>query len=280
MTEPLDEPVSGLRTLHAAPADGKPTFVFVNALTGSTDHWEGAIAPALRAAGFGTLSYNLRGQSETTVTADDPLDTAQVVDDLLTVVNARVSGPAIFVGLSIGGLYATRAIERGFADAVDVAGLVLINTLRRPGPVLDWTNEAVFRATQLGGPTLVRDFFLPFLVGPSTLAEMRDACLADAPYEPLGTDTGIYALVERSRTADWNVAWDTLDLPVHVLTGMRDRMFLDRAAVDAILGTMPNVEETVFESSGHLLPIEDPRGVERKLRDFAARIAPAPASPA
>lgn len=32
------------------------TFVFVNALTGSTDAWEAKVAPALRAGGFGTLS--------------------------------------------------------------------------------------------------------------------------------------------------------------------------------------------------------------------------------
>ena len=48
--------------LHHAPArDGAPTFVFVNALTGSTEAWEAAVAPALREAGFGTLSWNFRG---------------------------------------------------------------------------------------------------------------------------------------------------------------------------------------------------------------------------
>jgi 3-oxoadipate enol-lactonase len=53
---------NGLFHLHTVPQRPKaPTFVFVNALTGLTDHWEQAIAPALRAQGFGTLSYNFRG---------------------------------------------------------------------------------------------------------------------------------------------------------------------------------------------------------------------------
>ena len=35
--------------IHNAPtSEGAPTFVFVNALTGTTDHWEAAVAPALR----------------------------------------------------------------------------------------------------------------------------------------------------------------------------------------------------------------------------------------
>jgi aldehyde:ferredoxin oxidoreductase len=39
-----------------APSAGGTTFVFVNALTGNTGMWQGGIAPALREAGFGTLS--------------------------------------------------------------------------------------------------------------------------------------------------------------------------------------------------------------------------------
>ena len=43
-------PGEGLRHLHAPPARaGAPTFVFINALTGSTDHWQAAIDPALGA---------------------------------------------------------------------------------------------------------------------------------------------------------------------------------------------------------------------------------------
>jgi pimeloyl-ACP methyl ester carboxylesterase len=62
---------SSLYFLHTPPTrPGAPTFVFVNALTGSTDHWEGAVAPALREAGFGTLSYNFRGQDQSAFAPD------------------------------------------------------------------------------------------------------------------------------------------------------------------------------------------------------------------
>ena len=40
--------------LHTAPErDGAPTFVFVNALTGTTDHWEAVVAPVVASRGSG-----------------------------------------------------------------------------------------------------------------------------------------------------------------------------------------------------------------------------------
>ena len=39
------------------------TFVFFNALTGSTDMWTATIAPKLHEAGHGTLLFNFRGQA-------------------------------------------------------------------------------------------------------------------------------------------------------------------------------------------------------------------------
>ena len=58
---------NSLYYLHTPPtrADA-PTFVFVNALTGTTDHWENTVCAGLQNAGFGTLSYNFRGQDHST----------------------------------------------------------------------------------------------------------------------------------------------------------------------------------------------------------------------
>ncbi len=54
---------NGLYYEHGPPGRaGAPSFVFVNALTGNTQAWEAVVAPRLRDAGFGTLSYNFRGQ--------------------------------------------------------------------------------------------------------------------------------------------------------------------------------------------------------------------------
>ena len=50
----------GLYYEFEAPTANQPTVVFVNALTGSIDNWQGVVDPALREAGLGLLRYNLR----------------------------------------------------------------------------------------------------------------------------------------------------------------------------------------------------------------------------
>jgi 3-oxoadipate enol-lactonase len=49
---------------YERPEDGAPCFIFVNALTGSTNAWQADIGPALRKQGFGTLTYDFRGQEK------------------------------------------------------------------------------------------------------------------------------------------------------------------------------------------------------------------------
>ena len=48
--------------LHTPPSTDKPTVVFVNALIGQTEMWEGHMGEKLRKHGFGTLSYNFRAR--------------------------------------------------------------------------------------------------------------------------------------------------------------------------------------------------------------------------
>ncbi|MEO0618325.1 MAG: alpha/beta hydrolase [Pseudomonadota bacterium] len=267
-----ETPVDGLRCLHTRPSSGDLTFVFVNALTGSTDQWEAVIAPALRDQGYGTLSYNFRGQVETEYGAEDALDDAQIVRDLHRVVSERVTGRCVLVGLSIGGLFAARAMKAGLA----CEGIVLINTLRKPGLALDWTNEAVFRASKLGGSQLVMDLFLPMLLGPEKLSEMRAACLGDSAYTPLDATSGIYRLIKRSRDVDWEFAWSNIECPVLVVTGLRDRVFLDRNAVEEIKAEIADVEEIVLADAGHLIPIEQPEILAGALQSFAERLSSQP----
>lgn len=260
--------IDGLHCVVHSAADEKPTFLFVNALTGSTDHWETSIAPTLREAGYGTVSYNFRGQSQTRFNADDLLDETQIISDLQKIAAQCAPNAPILVGLSIGGLFAARAILAGTA----ASGLVLLNTLREPGLTLDWTNEAVFRAAQMGGSQLVMDLFLPMLLGPTALAGMREKCLGDSAYHPLATDSGIYKLVERSRQADWNVPYENLKLPTLVMTGLRDRVFLDREAVARLIARLPDAEEVTLPDVGHLIPVEAPTLVSHELLRFAAEL--------
>lgn len=241
------------------------TFVFVNALTGNTEMWQAAIGPSLRAAGYGTLAYNFRGQAKSAFTPGLALDERVIAQDLGRLL-AEIAPPRpIVVGLSIGGLYAVRALLNGSP----MTGLVLVNTLRRPRPRLEWINAAMVRAAALGGTRLVMDMYLPVLVGEERLQEVRGSALLDAPYEPLAPADGHLNLLMHGVATDWNVPWKRVTVPTLVMTGLLDRLFYDRADVAALVSRLPDARQVELEDAGHLIPVERPVAFVRHLQQFA-----------
>jgi 3-oxoadipate enol-lactonase len=66
---------------HLPADDGRGTFVFFNALTGDTAAWEAVICPILRNAGYGTLTYNMRGQTHSPFSPEVELSEKRIVAD-------------------------------------------------------------------------------------------------------------------------------------------------------------------------------------------------------
>lgn len=255
--------------LHTAPTKaGAPTFVFVNALTGTTDHWEKTVAPGLRAQGFGTLSYNFRGQTDSPFGADVQLTPTLIVDDLVHVIKTLAPQRPVLVGLSIGGLFAAQAIRAG----VEASGLVFLNTLREIGPRIAWINDAlgVFAATT--GVQVMMDATFPMLVNPEFLTQMRPNFL-QGKIEPLAPEHGHFNLMSNSNKTDWAFPWSTLDLPVLSITGLCDRVFYDAEVVDRLSATMPDVRRLNWDDCGHLVPLERPGKLEAALLDFGAELS-------
>jgi pimeloyl-ACP methyl ester carboxylesterase len=171
-------PQDSLYYEYKAPqAESGFTFIFFNALTGDTNNWEAIIGPRLREAGHGTLAYNLRGQTNSKFSPGLKLDVDLIVDDAISLMDEIRPPRPIMVGLSIGGLFAARALLNG-AEAL---GLVLINTLRREGPRLKWIGDALVRAAEVGGLDLFRDLFLPLLMNEEWLATNRSNFLKPEP---------------------------------------------------------------------------------------------------
>lgn len=191
-----------------------------------------------------------------------------IIDDLIALLE-HVSPPRpVLVGLSIGGLFAAKAILKGS----QAEGLVLINTLRKPGLALDWVNEAIIRAAALGGSQLVMDMFLPLLVGPAKLPELHNNCLGDEGYEPADPKSGLMRLLENSRSVDWDLPYEKLYLPVLIMTGLRDRVFYSAGEISELLARLPDAKEMLYPELGHLIPAEDSAAVVEALTLFAAKI--------
>jgi pimeloyl-ACP methyl ester carboxylesterase len=247
------------------------TYVFFNALTGDTTNWEAVIGPILRRAGHGTLAYNMRGQANSPFSPDTVLDMDLIVDDAVRLLSAVEPVRPIFVGLSIGGLFAARTWLKGAA----ASGLVLINTLRKDGARLKWIGDALVRAVEVGGLEMFRDLFLPLLVNEEWLASNRDAFLKDGmTYDPLKPDSGHYKLLaEAGRTSDWNLPYEKLDLPVLVITGLQDHVFLERAVVDELANRLPKSIRSDMPNAGHLIPAEQPQALADVLLSVAKEVA-------
>ena len=241
------------------------TFVFVNALTGNTGMWQGGIAPALRDAGFGTLCYNFRGQAETGFGDGTELTPALVVHDLNRLLDHLAPPRPVPVGLSIGGLFAAQAE----LAAPRAAGLVLINTLRKPSRRLAWIGRAMVELARLGGSRLVMAANLPMIAGPELLAKLWDTSFAEEPFAPLDANDGLFRLMAGSLATDWDFPYQRLGPKVLLMTGHYDRVFRIDADIAELKARIPEVREIVYPDAGHLIPVERPERFTRDLIAFA-----------
>lgn len=257
--------------LHAPATPGGRSFVFFNALTGDTAMWEGTIGERLRDAGHGTLSFNYRGQADSPFTPGTALDAKLIVEDASRLLAALEPQEVILTGLSIGGLFAARAWLAGL-DRISVRGLVLINTLRRDGPRLAWINDALVRCAEVGGLTLFRDLYAPLLFNEAWLAQNRPNFLKPGAYAPLAPESGHYQLLSHAGSADWNLPYEALTLPVLVVTGLQDHVFFERDDVDRLYARLPDARRIEMANAGHLLPAERPDELAAALLDFAREV--------
>ena len=258
-------PEDGLHFEYDPPAAKNATLIFVNALTGSTSAWQAAVAPRCRKAGLGTLCWNFRGQTDSPFSQDLDLNADLVIGDLVTLIRQVAPPRPILVGLSIGGLYGSRAILAG-APAV---GLVLLNTLRRIGPRIAWINDALLAAVRVGGLPLLLDLYLPLLTNEAFQAENRSKYLTTSAYTPQDPDHGHLKLMEAAGSTDWDLPYEQLNLPVLTITGLQDRLFLDHDEVERLRSRLPQAKHVEWRDAGHLFPLEHPARLADALVHFA-----------
>lgn len=251
-------------------SDNAYTFVFFNALTADTQAWEASIAPTLRSKSHGTLTYNLRGQTESPFSPDVKLTTDQVVADAVVLLNQLQPTRPVLVGLSIGGLFAARA----WLDGIAAEALVLINTLRKPSIRLQWIGDALVRAAEVGGLDLFRDLFLPLLMNEDWQEANRPSFLSPNPsYVPLDASSGHYKLLSQAgRDADWDFPYEQLDLPVLVITGLQDHVFLVSDDVAELFVKLPQGQQASMPDAGHLIPNERPEELAQILLNYVKEL--------
>jgi len=258
----------GLSYEYRAPkgADGF-TFVCFNPLTGDKAMWEDGIGPALAERGHGLLTWNLRGQANSPFTAGE-IRPDTIVADARRLLDAVKPRNPVFVGLSVGGLYAAKLHLGENGNGYPCRAFVLINCLREIGPRLSWINAALVRLAETGGLELLRDVYLPLLMNQDWQAGNRGNFLKPGGYRPLSRDDGAWHLLKAGEDTVWDVDWSELSVPVLNITGRQDQVFRDDAVIARLLAQIPNVRAVDYDDAGHMVPAETPARLARDLLDF------------
>lgn len=260
-------PEDAIHAIHHPPPADRQTIVFLNSSGASTDTWEAEIAPILRRDGFGTLSFDYRGQGASRFGPGAALDPDEIVGDVVTVLGRVQPARPVLVGLSIGGLHAARAILRG----ARAERLVLVNTLRRQTALVEWINTLEARLIAMGGMPLVLDVLRPVLSGVDELERLRPSHLPEEGYAPWPEDHPRRRLAEGVRRVDWDIPWEDLRLPVLVMTGLHDRLFRVQEDVDALTARLPDATTVTYPDGGHSLQAEHPERFAADVAAFATR---------
>jgi 3-oxoadipate enol-lactonase len=255
---------------HIEPtAPSGKTFLCFNALSGDRSMWTQTIGPALQDAGHGLLIWNFRGQADTQYSFTETNETL-IVDDAMALFEAVKPVRPVHVGLSIGGLFAIRAHERGGAGRADA--IVLLNTLRKSGPRLDWVNDAVARTAEVGGLDLMRDLFMPLLMNQEWQAQNRANFLKAPNYSPADQTDGAMLLLKSGGSANWDVNYEAIDVPVLSVTGLQDRVFRDPDDIDDLSARIPKLTRVDLPNAGHMIPVERPKELSDAILNFASAI--------
>ena len=249
---------------YEPPNENGYTCVFVNALTGDTSAWTGLIGKNLLNDGNGYLSFNFRGQKESKFDSNLDLDEDLIVSDLLNLIKFVNPKNVVLIGLSIGGLYAAKAIKKG----LNAKGLVLINTLRKPSERLDWINKAASNAAEFAGTSIIMDLLMPVIASPDFLLKIKNNALDVNNYKGLSPNDGINKLMKGGFRANWEFQWSSLNITTMVMTGHYDKVFRVPNDIDNLINSMKKVVRIEIPECGHLIPLEQPALFSYHLKGF------------
>jgi len=92
--------------------------------------------------------------------------------------------------------------------------------------------------------------------------------LLDDGYSVAAEQDGHMNLMRNAVSADWNFPWQKLPIPILVMTGDHDRVFLVKEDVLELSKRIPNADMVNFTDAGHMIPMERPEKFTNELMSF------------
>jgi 3-oxoadipate enol-lactonase len=224
-------------------------------LEGLTDQFR-VIAPDLRGAGGSDVPSG-------------PYHVDQYADDLAALLAHLNITQAVVGGLSMGGYVAFALLRR---HPQRVRGLILLDTRPDPDSPEARANRdaAMTRVQQDGAAPFAREQ-LHRLLAPASLENTRLAgkALAIMAAAPVPGIVGtLYSLRDRP---DSRPTLPTIKVPTLVIVGDQDQVTPPSVARD-MARAIPGARLSTIRQAGHLSPMEQPRAVNRAIREFMNKL--------
>ncbi|HEY2814579.1 MAG TPA: alpha/beta hydrolase [Acidimicrobiales bacterium] len=246
-----------LAVLTAGPVDG-PVVVLAHCWTGGMSLW-GAVARRLVASGHRVVLWDQRGHGDSTL-GTDLITVDRLGDDLHQILNDLDLRDVVLAGHSMGGMTIQALASRQPDDIhARVRGIALVATAAHTGrlkvpPRIANAMLGEHRTVRLAkrGATSVRGAVGKNVYEPHLVAT-HEALLATTGEARAGFMVAMGKM-------DYRPALPTIEVPVRILVGTRDRLTPPGRARE-LAAAIPTAELRVLDGYGHMLPLEAPEVV-------------------
>ena len=269
-----------LNVADAGPKDAQ-ALVFVHGIGQSWLSWRRQLEGPL-AGRFRMVALDLRGHGDSTK-PDDPVsyrEACRWADDIQAVMQSLGISKPILVGWSFGGLITMHFVRCKGAD--DLRGLVLVATTagqlvspQGAGPS-EGARLAGAAAREMSAPDLRRN-----LAGAQQFAALMTASAPDEAWqaETVAALLRLPAYVRRALAGEVTGPGGTrltsnadlvprLDLPLLVITGVKDPLSDGRILAQAYVSSFPAARVVVYADSGHSPFAEESSRFDAELEEF------------
>ncbi|MBI2762202.1 MAG: alpha/beta fold hydrolase [Chloroflexi bacterium] len=239
----------------AGPDDG-PLIVFIHGTRLTRTSWRAVV---LRLSDtYRCLCVDLPGHG---ALADEPFSLDAAADCIDAAIDDAHGGPAVLVGLSLGGYVAMTAAARSPGR---VRGLVLTGSTAEPSGITALAFR-LFAWALVAAPERQLDALNTWAFRRRYPAEIAEPIVA-AGYWPRGGAVAVRSLT-KTRFRDRLRAYGG---PTLVINGGLDLIF--RLGERSFLRDIPNVSRRVLPLSGHLTPLDLPDAFASAVRAFMERL--------
>ncbi|HZJ98022.1 MAG TPA: alpha/beta hydrolase [Oligella sp.] len=239
-----------------------PAVILVHGLAEDKSSWEQVIS--LLNVPASIYAIDLRGHGETTAgQGNGTLE--QLATDLLGFIES-VTGPAICIGFSLGGVIVLEAaLQR--PDLVNQA--IVVGTSSKVGRAAVGFFEERIAQAESDFPNFIRaleDDTAGQIVSKheqvQRVARQRIAAVGDAQ----GYINAAKAMVAFADTP-LNERLKSIQVPVRIVQGEKDH-YCPQKAADMLLAAMPSAELVVIPDAGHLIAVDQPERLAAALVNF------------